>query len=70
MYGREFTQSRAVTVYAPRALTMKYSGTTVAAHHPLPPSLQRMWDRVEMGLGVRFSAVMLNRYDDGSVYIG
>ncbi|KAG8956818.1 hypothetical protein FRC04_000296 [Tulasnella sp. 424] len=52
------------------SLTMKYSGQTVDMHYPYPPILQEIQKAVEDELGVSFNHVMLNRYDDGSVYIG
>jgi hypothetical protein len=39
-------------------------------HHPFPPVLASMQAMLEDKLGVRFNHCMLNRYDDGTVYIG
>ena len=39
-------------------------------NYPFPPILERMRERLEEELGVKFNHVMLNRYDDGTVYIG
>lgn len=52
------------------SFTLKYSGQTVDMHYPYPPILQEIQKAVEDELGVSFNHVMLNRYDDGSVYIG
>lgn len=35
-----------------------------------PPLLSSIQDEVEKRLGVKFNHVMLNLYEDGSVYIG
>lgn len=48
---------------------MKYSGTEIAAHHPLPPVVDDMRRRVEALVGP-VSVCMLNKYDGGEVYIG
>ena len=71
MYGRSFPQSRHIAAYSttPNA-TLNYSGTSVVMHHPFPPVLAKMQEMLERKLGVRFNHCMLNRYDDGSVYIG
>lgn len=60
-----------MAVYATTPGTsFKYSGAEIDVHYPLPPALRAMVSRVEAALGVQFNHVMLNRYDDGSVYIG
>jgi len=71
MYGRTFPQSRHIAAYSttPNA-TLKYSGTEIDMHYPFPPVLEAMRERLEVTMGVKFNHVMLNRYDDGSVYIG
>jgi hypothetical protein len=71
LYGRTFPQSRSIAAYstAPNA-TLSYSGSTIIMNHPFPTPLERMREKLETDLGVRFNHVMLNRYDDGSVYIG
>lgn len=51
-------------------MTLKYSGTEIAMNHPFPPPLAEMQERLEEALGVKFNHCMLNRYDDGGVYIG
>jgi len=71
MYGKTFPQSRSIAAYStvPDA-TLKYSGSTIDMNYPFPPVLETMRERLEEELGVKFNHVMLNRYDDGSVYIG
>lgn len=71
MYGRTFPQSRQIAAYStvPDA-TLKYSGSTITMNHPFPPVLERIRTKLELELGVAFNHVMLNKYDDGSVYIG
>jgi len=71
LYGRTFPQSRSIAAYStlPNA-TLSYSGSTITMHHPFPPILEKMREKLESELGVNFNHVMLNRYDDGSVYIG
>lgn len=71
MYGKSFPQSRHIAAYSttPDA-TLKYSGTQVTMHHPFPEVLEAMRRKLEGELGVEFNHVMLNRYEDGGVYIG
>ncbi|WWC89518.1 uncharacterized protein L201_004442 [Kwoniella dendrophila CBS 6074] len=71
MYGREFAQSRQIAAYStcPNA-TLSYSGTTITMNYPFPPVLDKIRKQLETELGVKFNHCMLNRYDDGSVYIG
>jgi hypothetical protein len=51
-------------------LTLKYSGHVVDFRSEYPPLLRRIQDEVEHKLGITFDHVMLNMYEDGSVYIG
>ncbi|KLT43465.1 hypothetical protein CC85DRAFT_244040 [Cutaneotrichosporon oleaginosum] len=69
IYNRAVQQSRAVAVYASSPRTIKYSGTEIRAH-AFPPVLERVRRTVEARLAQRFDVCMLNRYDDGGVYIG
>ncbi|ORY32538.1 hypothetical protein BCR39DRAFT_376294 [Naematelia encephala] len=71
LYGRTFPQSRQIAAYSttPNA-TLNYSGSSITMHYPFPPVLETMRESLENELGVKFNHVMLNRYDDGSVYIG
>ncbi|KIM37334.1 hypothetical protein M413DRAFT_448620 [Hebeloma cylindrosporum] len=71
MYGREITQSRKIAAYATDPnLTLKYSGQTVDMRYQYPTVLRQIQDEVEEMLGVKFNHVMLNLYEDGTVYIG
>ncbi|KAF8071471.1 2OG-Fe(II) oxygenase [Lyophyllum atratum] len=71
LYGREITQSRKIAAYATEPkLTLKYSGQVVDMKYEYPSLLRRIQDEVEERLGVKFNHVMLNLYEDGSVYIG
>ncbi|GAA6016661.1 hypothetical protein JCM10207_000139 [Rhodosporidiobolus poonsookiae] len=71
VYGKEVVQSRKIAAFATDpALTVKYSGHPVDMSYEYPPQLRTIQDKVEERLGVTFNHVMLNRYDDGSVYIG
>ncbi|CAD6583037.1 MAG: hypothetical protein TREMPRED_003460 [Tremellales sp. Tagirdzhanova-0007] len=71
MYGRTFPQSRSIAAYSTTSdATLSYSGSNIAMHHPFPPIIDKMRAKLENDLGVKFNHVMLNRYDDGSVYIG
>ncbi|KAG8776519.1 hypothetical protein FRC12_000863 [Ceratobasidium sp. 428] len=71
VYGRDVIQSRTIAAYATSpSLTVKYSGHPVQLHIKYPPTLRKIQDMVESELGVTFNHVMLNRYEDGSVYIG
>ncbi|KIO25140.1 hypothetical protein M407DRAFT_244158 [Tulasnella calospora MUT 4182] len=71
VYGKSITQSRAIAAYSTTpSFTLKYSGQTVDMHYPYPSILQEIQKAVEEELGVSFNHVLLNRYDDGTVYIG
>jgi alkylated DNA repair dioxygenase AlkB len=71
MYGRTFPQSRHIAAYSTSpGLKLKYSGTEIDMLYPFPPALAEMQERLEKELGVKFNHCMLNRYDDGGVYIG
>lgn len=75
VYGREITQSREIAAYATApGLHLKYSGHPVELHSPFPPLLDHIASLISsdecLGKEVRFNHCMLNRYDDGSVYIG
>jgi hypothetical protein len=39
-------------------------------NYPFPEILEKMKNLLEAELGVKFNHVMLNRYDNGEVYIG
>ncbi|KAG8873766.1 hypothetical protein FRB97_006449 [Tulasnella sp. 331] len=52
------------------SLTVKYSNHDVMVHYPYPSLLQEIQAEVEKTLGVTFNHVMLNRYEDGTIYIG
>jgi hypothetical protein len=39
-------------------------------NYPFPPILETIREKLEEELGVAFNHVMLNRYDDGNIYIG
>lgn len=51
-------------------LTLKYSGQTVDMKYEYPDVLKEIQSQVEECLGVQFNHVLLNLYEDGSVYIG
>ncbi|SPO20715.1 uncharacterized protein UTRI_00191 [Ustilago trichophora] len=75
VYGREITQSREIAAYSTApGLHLKYSGHPVELHSPFPPLLDHIASLLStdecLGSEVRFNHCMLNRYDDGSVYIG
>lgn len=71
VYGKSVLQSRQIAAYATDpSLVVKYSGTTVELHTDYPTVLSSIQALVELKLGVQFNHVMLNRYDDGDVYIG
>jgi hypothetical protein len=72
MYGRSFLQSRQIAAYGSEESpeTLKYSGTEVPLQKEHPPILQEIQKYVEDKLQTTFNHCMLNRYDDGSVYIG
>ncbi|SYW76685.1 uncharacterized protein UBRO2_01522 [Ustilago bromivora] len=75
VYGRKITQSREIAAYATApGLHLKYSGHPVELHAPFPPLLDHIASLLStdecLGSEVRFNHCMLNRYDDGSIYIG
>ncbi|GAA5849050.1 hypothetical protein JCM5353_004144 [Sporobolomyces roseus] len=71
MYGKEITQSRKIAAFATDpSLTVKYSGALVDMKYDYPPLLRKIQDLVEAKLGMSFNHCMLNRYEDGQVYIG
>ncbi|PWZ02878.1 hypothetical protein BCV70DRAFT_229290 [Testicularia cyperi] len=75
VYGREITQSREIAAYATApGLSLQYSGHPVEMHAPFPPLLNHIASMLStdecLGSDVRFNHCMLNRYDDGSIYIG
>ncbi|PWN53067.1 hypothetical protein IE53DRAFT_310906 [Violaceomyces palustris] len=75
VYGREIQQSRQIAAFSTEdGLQLKYSGHPVIMHHPFPPLLQEISEILSsddcLGSEVRFNHVMLNRYQDGSIYIG
>ncbi|GAA6010529.1 hypothetical protein JCM11491_006982 [Sporobolomyces phaffii] len=71
MYGKEITQSRKIAAFATDTeLTVKYSGALVDMQHEYPPLLRKIQDMIEAKLGVKFNHCMMNRYENGSVYIG
>lgn len=55
-------------------MTLNYSGHPVQMHSPFPPLLNEIASLIStdacLGSEVRFNHCMLNRYDNGSVYIG
>lgn len=55
-------------------LELKYSGHQVEMHFPFPPLLEEIAARLAspdcLGSEVKFNHAMLNRYEDGSIYIG
>ncbi|GAA5932000.1 alpha-ketoglutarate-dependent dioxygenase AlkB family protein [Sporobolomyces koalae] len=71
MYGKEITQSRKIAAFATDPnLTVKYSGALVDLKYDYPPLLRKIQDLVEDKLGVKFNHCMMNRYENGQVYIG
>ncbi|WVQ99252.1 hypothetical protein IAU59_006384 [Kwoniella sp. CBS 9459] len=71
LYGKSFLQSRQIAAYSTTpSATLSYSGSTITMNYPFPPILEAIRTRLERELAVKFNHVMLNRYDDGSVYIG
>ncbi|KAF5379847.1 hypothetical protein D9615_005823 [Tricholomella constricta] len=71
VYGKEVLQSRKIAAYATEpTLTLKYSGQMVDMKYEYPSLLRSIQDKVEGKLGVTFNHVLLNLYEDGTVYIG
>jgi hypothetical protein len=52
------------------SLIVTYSDHPVKLHTTYPPTLRKIQNMVESELGVTFNHVLLNRYEDGSIYIG
>lgn len=71
MYGKPYIQSRSIASYATSPdLTARYSGHSVQMNYPYPALLVEIQNMVSTALGIGFDHVMLNWYQDGSVYIG
>ncbi len=86
VHGRQVTQSRSIAAYATTPdLTVRYSGQMVQMHYPYPSVVRNIQMLLEKALGfvleggdedeengrlVGFNHVMLNKYDNGDVYIG
>ncbi|SNX81467.1 uncharacterized protein MEPE_00172 [Melanopsichium pennsylvanicum] len=75
VYGREITQSREIAAYSTSpGLTLKYSGHPVQLHSPFPPLLNHIASLLCtdgcLGSQVRFNHCMLNKYENGSIFIG
>ncbi|TFK61710.1 hypothetical protein BDN72DRAFT_828091 [Pluteus cervinus] len=71
LYGKSVIQSRKIAAYSTDPnFKLKYSGQLVDMHYEYPPLLRDIQGMVEKRLGVTFNHVMLNLYEDGSVYIG
>ncbi|KAG6810266.1 hypothetical protein H0H92_012643 [Tricholoma furcatifolium] len=51
-------------------LKLKYSGQQTVMNYTYPPLLRQIQDEVEGKLGVKFNHVLLNLYENGSIYIG
>ena len=51
-------------------MVVKYSGHTVDMKYDYPDVLRAIQSQVEARLSVTFNHVMLNRYENGSEYIG
>ncbi|XP_022110522.1 DNA oxidative demethylase ALKBH2-like [Acanthaster planci] len=69
VYGKWHSIPRKQVAHGDSGLTYKYSGVTVPAK-PWTPLLQRIRDRIEEVTGQRFNFVLINRYKDGTDYMG
>ncbi|KAH8927228.1 hypothetical protein BT69DRAFT_1347487 [Atractiella rhizophila] len=76
LYGKPVLQSRAMAVYSflPSSSSpqVRYSGIDAVVHpfEDAPEALREIKEVVERTCGMKFEHAMVNRYDDGSVYIG
>jgi len=86
VHGHEVTQSRSIAAYSTTPdLTVKYSGQIVQMHYPYPGLVRDIQRLLERTLGfvpeggdedkesdrlVAFNHVLLNKYENGDVYIG
>lgn len=75
VYGKTIQQSRSIAAFATLpGLELKYSGHPVTMHSPFPPLLdsiaRQLCTDACLGSEVRFNHAMLNRYEDGGIYIG
>ncbi|EIW70818.1 hypothetical protein TREMEDRAFT_61326 [Tremella mesenterica DSM 1558] len=71
LYGRTFPQSRQIAAYSIYPNTsLSYSGTNITMHHPFPPILETMRQRLEQELGVKFNHYNLNNLVIASISLG
>lgn len=69
MYGRPILLPRLTAWYGDPGADYVYSGIINQAH-PWPPLLAEIRDQIAASTGVRFNAVLCNRYADGSQHQG
>ncbi len=67
--GKVSSIPRKQTAFGDRGLTYSFSGTTVSANEWIP-IIRRIKKNVEVAVGETFNFVLVNRYKDGSDYIG
>ncbi|KAH8919690.1 hypothetical protein BT69DRAFT_1284627 [Atractiella rhizophila] len=76
LYGKPVLQSRAMAVYSllhsSSSPQVRYSGIDAVVHpfEEAPEALREIKEVAERICGMKFEHAMVNRYDDGSVYIG
>jgi len=67
--GQEYFMPRQIAAYGDDGMTYSFSGLTVSCHRwsPLVHEIKR---HIENVTGARYNFVLVNRYKDGSSYIG
>ncbi|RUS30085.1 hypothetical protein BC938DRAFT_479871 [Jimgerdemannia flammicorona] len=70
VFGRKKLQSRKVCVFGDPRVEFRYSGATIDVSDKYPDSVSTIQTALEERLGTVFNTVLLNMYEDGSVYIG
>jgi len=69
IFGKRHPIPRNQTAYGDPGTTYTFSGMTVNAK-PWIPIIQKIKADVEYALGLEFNFCLVNKYDDGSKYIG
>ena len=69
IYGRPGQQNRDVGFFSDEVKSYNYSGQQMSSQ-PLGPQLQQLLSYVNFNSGSSFNAVLVNRYNSGSDYIG
>ena len=70
IFGRQVDAPRTLTWFGDAGLNYRYTGVDHCAALGWPEPLRRLKDQVEMTAGQSFNFLLLNRYANGSEYMG